>query len=558
MNLTANRPAAEPLFPKSSKFLEPDLDGEMINDAIATTQVHLAYERLPLSALMTVVTVVLFTILLVPFFPLQLTLGWAGVMTIIATGRYLLWRAYNNTLAAGRAQKKWDVGFIVSAWVAGAGWALGPVTMMPQAGHVESMLLMGTVLCVASVATLSLTPRLPAYLAFLAAILLPTVYALYRTGGAVESMAALLVGTGFVALVQAGRALNANTRKSIESEIQLSRSVAQIDKERQRAEAASMAKTRFLANISHELRTPLNAVIGAAQLLRPSRGDVESQMQMVEAIQKSGSNLLELIEGILDLSRIEVGELKLLAEDFHLLDCIEAALATAALTARAKGLELACIVQPEVVIWRHGDSARLRQLLLNLLGNAVKFTPKGEILLHIERGAQDEDLRISVSDTGVGIGAASLPHIFEPFRQADDAANRRFSGSGLGLSIVHQLVQAMGGTSACTASWAEARVLTSNCACRWPSQCPRHLNPWICRSPTTSRMDPAPRRWPHNYSAWAATGSRFSTASSCASGSADCQSRARQLGYWWQATVRRPAHCSKAHWTGSIPSASSA
>ena len=445
MNRTPNRPAAEPLLPKSSKFLQPDLDAEMIDDAIATTQVHLAYERLPLSALMTVGAVMLFTILLIPFFPLQMALGWAGVMTTIAAGRYLLWRAYNNTPTAGRAQKKWDVGFIASAFLAGAGWALGPVTMMPQAGRVESMLLMGTVLCVASVATLSLTPRLPAYLAFLAAILLPTAYALYRTGGAVEIMAALMVGAGFVALVQAGRALNANTRQSIKTEIQLARSVALIDRERQRAEAASMAKTRFLANMSHELRTPLNAVIGAAQLLRAGRGDVESQTQMVEAIQQSGSNLLGLIEGILDLSRIEVGELKLLAEDFHLLDCIEAALATAALTARAKGLELACIVQPEVVTWRHGDAARLRQVLLNLLGNAVKFTPKGEILLRIERGAQDEDLRISVSDTGVGIGAASLPHIFEPFRQADDAANRRFGGSGLGLSIVHELVQAMGG-----------------------------------------------------------------------------------------------------------------
>ena len=445
MNRTPNRPAAEPLLPKSSKFLEPDLDAEMIDNAIATTQVHLAYERLPLSALMTVGAVVLFTILLTPFFPLQMALGWAGVMIVIATGRYLMWRAYNNTPTAGRAQKKWDVWFIASAFLAGVGWALGPVTMMPQAGHVESMLLMGTVLCVASVATLSLTPRLPAYLAFLAAILLPTAFALYRTGGAVEIMAAFVVVAGFVALVQAGRALNANTRQSIRTEIQLARSVALIDKERQRAEAASMAKTRFLANMSHELRTPLNAVIGAAQLLRAGRGDVESQTQMVEAIQQSGSNLLGLIEGILDLSRIEVGELKLLAEDFHLLDCIEAALATAALTARAKGLELACIVQPEVVTWRHGDAARLRQVLLNLLGNAVKFTPKGEILLRIERGAQDEDLRISVSDTGVGIGAASLPHIFEPFRQADDAANRRFGGSGLGLSIVHQLVQAMGG-----------------------------------------------------------------------------------------------------------------
>ena len=445
MSHAPGTPAAQPQLPKSSKFLEPDLDAEMIDDAIATTQVHLAYERLLQSALMTVGVVVIFTIFLMPFFPLQSALNWAAVMTTIAAGRTLLWRAYTKTPTAGQAQKKWDVWFIAGAFLAGAGWALGPVTLMPQAGHVESLLLIGTVLCVASVSTLNLTSRLPAYLAFLAAILLPTAYALYRTGGATEIMAAFVVVAGFVALALAGRALNAITRQSIETEIKLSRSVALIDQERQRAETASMAKTRFLANMSHELRTPLNAVIGAAQLLRAGGGDVESQTQMVEAIQKSGANLLGLIENILDLSRIEAGELQLSAQDFHLVDCIEAALATAALTARAKRLELACIVLPEVAPWRHGDPDRLRQVLLNLLGNAVKFTSSGEIVLRVGRGTQDEALCISITDTGVGIGADSLPHIFEPFRQADDGTNRRFGGSGLGLSIVHQLVQAMGG-----------------------------------------------------------------------------------------------------------------
>ena len=241
-----------------------------------------------------------------------------------------------------------------------------------------------------------------------------------------------------------------------EHELQLSRDrledqveqrTAQLKIAKDVAEFASLAKTRFLANMSHELRTPLNAVIGAAQLLKAGTGvsDVESQTQMVDAIQKSGTNLLALIENILDLSRIEVGELRLTSEDFHLVDCIESALATASLTARAKGLTLSCIVMPAVPNWRNGDANRLRQVLLNLLGNAVKFTQQGDIVLRVERGASIAELHISLTDTGVGIGQSSLPHIFEPFRQADDAASRRFGGSGLGLSIVHQLVNAMGG-----------------------------------------------------------------------------------------------------------------
>ncbi|MBX3603736.1 MAG: response regulator [Piscinibacter sp.] len=224
--------------------------------------------------------------------------------------------------------------------------------------------------------------------------------------------------------------------------------------EKERAESALIAKTRFLANMSHELRTPLNAVIGAAQLLQsrdaPATAGADAdavpgQAHLVEVIRQSGLNLLGLIENVLDLSRIETGALDLQPEDFNLLDCIEAAVSTAAVPARIKGLQLACTVDPALPLWRHGDAQRLRQVLLNLLGNAVKFTPQGTVALSVGPGAEPHALRLVVRDTGIGIGEESIGHVFEPFRQADDAASRRFGGSGLGLAISRQLVQAMGG-----------------------------------------------------------------------------------------------------------------
>ncbi|MCP5283161.1 MAG: response regulator [Rhodoferax sp.] len=218
-----------------------------------------------------------------------------------------------------------------------------------------------------------------------------------------------------------------------------------LERARDEAQSASLAKTRFLANMSHELRTPLNAVIGAAQLIKSGSRNVAQRTHLVEAIERSGTNLLGLIENILDLSRIEVGEYKLYPEDFHLIDCVEAAVTTAAISARAKGLDLACIVEPNLPLWRHGDAARLRQILLNLLGNAVKFTQAGEVVVRVGSGSAPDEIRIEISDTGVGIDAPTLAFLFQPFRQAEEGANRRFGGSGLGLAIVHQLVEAMGG-----------------------------------------------------------------------------------------------------------------
>ena len=218
----------------------------------------------------------------------------------------------------------------------------------------------------------------------------------------------------------------------------------ELKQEKESAEAASRAKTRFLANMSHELRTPLNAVIGAAQLLDQNEAN-EGQRHLVDAIRTSGINLLGLIDNVLDLSRIEAGAFELAVEDFNLLDCVQGALATASVASRAKGVAMAGVIDSSLAAWRRGDVMRLRQVLLNLLGNAVKFTPRGEVVLHVMPGGAPNALHVSVRDTGIGIGQASLKQVFEPFRQADDAANRRFVGSGLGLAISRQLVEAMGG-----------------------------------------------------------------------------------------------------------------
>lgn len=213
-----------------------------------------------------------------------------------------------------------------------------------------------------------------------------------------------------------------------------------------RAEAASLAKTRFLSNMSHELRSPLNGVIGAAQLLQDAGSDPDRRDELVRIIRTSGTNLLGLIDSILDLARIESGAMALTVGDGDFVECVAAAMATAAVPARAKGLQMAAVIDPTLPAWRRGDMLRLRQVLLNLLGNAVKFTLQGEVVLRVKAGQRPGELMFQVSDTGIGMEPAALRTIFDPFRQADESTTRRFGGSGLGLAICRQVVQLMDGT----------------------------------------------------------------------------------------------------------------
>jgi signal transduction histidine kinase/ActR/RegA family two-component response regulator len=375
-------------------------------------------------------------------------LAWLVIRVTMAAARIAQRSAYLAT--AARERPVWGNTLLVGLAVDGFVWGLAGVWLIPPDSPAIAILMVCALVGVGAVGAFSLQSWQAAAIAFLVPLLIPTALLQLAQGTRVG----LLLGVGLLfflgLMIQEVRRAQAR----IVELLRLRDSTARIAAEREEAMRLALrqsgVKSQFLATMSHEMRTPLHGMLGLARQIRA--GLPETLAPQLDLIERSGEHLLTLINDVLDFSRIEAGHLKLKPQPFDLAGLIEEVCALAAVTAEEAGLTLAtrlALPQPCPVL---GDAPRLRQIVQNLVGNAIKFTEKGGVKVVAHHEADSGRTRIEVIDTGIGIDPEALPRIFDAFAQADESAARRFGGTGLGLTISREIARAMGGDLVCVSA----------------------------------------------------------------------------------------------------------
>lgn len=379
---------------------------------------------------------------------------WIVAKLLVAAARIGLAQGFGRrregTQASGAAQlaaeqghsRRWLAWTLLLLALDGVVWGVAAYRMMGEA-QTTAVLVMAAVDAVTCVATFGLQAHLPSAAAYVAPMLLASALGLAQRG---DDIAALTASCQLLLLALQLSTAHGTTRRLAAGfllRLNAQQLAAEKDAALALAQQQSALRVQFLAKISHELRTPLHGILGLARLLHLESADPQVTRQ-VELIESSGTHLLGLINDLLDVSRTESGRFSLRSERFELRQQVEQVAEVFALRAADRGLAFHWRADLPTPHWVRGDAARLRQVLHNLLGNAVKFTRQGEVRLDVTL-ADGDTVRLAVRDTGPGIGEAEQARIFQPFHQAERAGNAPTDGVGLGLTIAREIAQAMGG-----------------------------------------------------------------------------------------------------------------